>query len=76
MWQPSAVLKEDCFVVDRDKLAKAPLPPMARVLVYGNSHLRQVRSKCQEPCLRNTMPSWRYLCVRAGERFARVMPVT
>lgn len=49
LWQPSAALENDCFIVDRDDLAKAPLPPRAKVLVYGNSHLRQVSVVCQEP---------------------------
>lgn len=28
--------------ITRDELEVAPLPPMFKVLLYGNSHLRQV----------------------------------
>ena len=42
MWVPQAVLEEKCESITRSELVGAPLPPDFKVLMYGNSHLRQV----------------------------------
>eukprot|EP00752_Nemacystus_decipiens_P012752 g11292.t2 len=41
-WEPRAVSEGVCNSVTRRQLSDAPLPPGFKVLVYGNSHLRQV----------------------------------
>ena len=42
MWVPRAVLEEKCESITRSEMAGAPLPPDFKILMYGNSHLRQV----------------------------------
>lgn len=41
-WSPKAVADKECTPVSQDVLDKQPFPPGASVLIYGNSHLRQV----------------------------------
>lgn len=41
-WVPHAVSNGTCDSVTLSQLLEAPLPPDFKVLVYGNSHLRQV----------------------------------
>lgn len=42
MWEPRAVSHGVCRSKLWDKKVDAPLPPNAKILLYGNSHLRQV----------------------------------
>lgn len=41
-WQPRAVTEGVCESVQREQLAKDPFPPNLKVLMYGNSFMRQV----------------------------------
>ncbi|CAM9224832.1 unnamed protein product [Scytosiphon promiscuus] len=42
IWAPRAVSDGTCSSMTASQLAEAPFPPGFKVLVYGNSHLRQV----------------------------------
>lgn len=44
-WVPTMVREGHCLQVPRSLLAQAPLPPDFKVLMYGNSHLRQASFK-------------------------------
>lgn len=41
-WEPRAVSNGECGIKRREDLVGAPLPPNSKILLYGNSHLRQV----------------------------------
>eukprot|EP00752_Nemacystus_decipiens_P009300 g8311.t1 len=41
-WVPRAVSGGICNSVTPSQIAKEPLPPKSKMLIYGNSHLRQV----------------------------------
>lgn len=42
-WVSRAAKSGSCVEIPRSRIAEAPLPPGFKVLVYGNSHLRQAR---------------------------------
>ena len=42
VWEPRAVSQGACRSKPWDDMIGAPLPPNAKILLYGNSHLRQV----------------------------------
>lgn len=44
-WEHPAVREGNCTVVPREDLAKEPLPPNSKVLLYGNSYLRQASAE-------------------------------
>ncbi|CAM9748966.1 unnamed protein product, partial [Ectocarpus fasciculatus] len=41
-WVPHHIAARNCRGVSQSELAEAPFPPNSKVLMYGNSHMRQV----------------------------------
>jgi len=50
-WVPHAESEGICESVNPSEASTAPLPPKFKVLIFGNSHLRQVRGTSQRALL-------------------------
>lgn len=81
MWEPAAVAEGQCETPSFDELAVAPLPPGFRVLVHGNSHLRQVSPRTRidmrlcPPPARARDPPAETTSSTTRRRYRQILPV-